>query len=383
MKLCENMLKKLVVLTVLCVLGSSSVVFGQMRSGDAESDEDRREIVVYDGVTRLEQKRKAYDRRINDLAIKINTKKDANGVPLTKEQLIRLKNQFAAANRALDSLFTPGNALGRIVADGIAGKHLGDSDIDGVGDGVWKGITARTAQAFGDVISKRAQGTMEHVLGGTWDFVADSMVNGYNELNITLFHNSKKPLDITLITGWEELILGSLGDIELILKDYLKESSRGHDKSLRQFDADQPAEEANSGWRDLVAGDIEIFDSIIHDIEERKDYYTEDDPIVHFANQIQKRLLKFRNLLEKAKTIKELDASFDSNRSIVEALRKNLQRLFKHLTDLVTPKSYSSSERNGASSQAGRAQAQKSKLAHSKYGRDTDREEDFPGSMWK
>lgn len=384
MTLGGEMFKKVILGLILCFVPVSyAPVFsagGKSRELDFVESHTRGYYAM-ERLKRFDEAKEYTEKRRDELEKKLAKLRKKKG---TSEKVIQnLEKQLLQTEQTLDNLFTPGNDLGRIVAIGIANQDLGDSNIDGIGDGIWKGILANTSKALGEVVSDKAKGTIEHVLGGTWDFTVDSLVSGFNEINLSVFHNGKKPFSEQLINGWFELASGTLRDIEQILKDYLKESSRGHDKTLRQFDGgEQKVEEVANGWRDLIAGHVEVFDDIINDIEQRKEYYgDENDPIVRFANQIQKRLLKFRHLLAAAKTIKDLDAALDSNRSIVDALRSDLDRLFKHLTDLVTPKTYSMSSRNAQTSRGdGHANA-RSKHARSRYGsRDRD-DEDFPGSL--
>ncbi len=154
----------------------------------------------------------------------------------------------------------------------------------------------------------------------------------------------------------------------------MKESSRAHDKTLRQFDAPEEDRAVPTGWSDVVLSCTQHFDYVVSEIEERKNYYKERDTIVVLANQIQERLLRYKHRLLNAKTVKELDIILDSNKSIAIFMRDDLKLLFSQFLDLVKPRSYS------IKTSTTRSSGQETTSRSSRYNSDGDRER-FPGSI--
>jgi hypothetical protein len=269
---------------------------------------------------------------------KIGEMSDGPEKNLRKQNLELIKAKFARMTS------TDGSPMGTLIARGLVGEDLDvleDMDIKSISDGVWAGVTTRTARACGDVISDKIKGTAQTVIGGAWDSVLDTMLGWWNGAITVLFNDSKKPFSPAEVTGWKALVKGTFEDIQKILKEGPKESLQGHGMVLRSFDDLTVVEDKNSVWEVFIKGYIDQFDYIIFIIEQRKQYYSSDDPAVHYATSVQETLATFKNLLQSTKTIKDLDDRFDSNKCIIPGWSRYLENLFDRLTKAVEPRSYS------------------------------------------
>lgn len=277
---------------------------------------------------------------INKEEKKINEMQEGDEKNLRKQNLDLIKAKFARMTS------TDGSPMGTLIARGLVGEDLDvleDMDIKSISDGIWAGVTTRTARACGDVISDKIKGTAQTVIGGSWDAILDTLLGWWNGATTALFNDSKKPFSPAEVTGWKALIKGTFEDIQKILREGPKENLNGHGMALRSFDdlTNTDAEGKISVWEIFIKGYIDQFDYIIFIIEQRKMYYSSDDPAVHYAQSVQKALIDFKTELQETKTIKDLDDRFDSNKCIIAAWSKYLENLFDRLTKAVEPRSYS------------------------------------------
>lgn len=255
-----------------------------------------------------------------------------------------------------ESLMKP-TSMGMLVARGLAGKDssvLDDYNIDGILDGIGKGFLVRAARATGDVFSKKVAGTVQVVLGGTWDTIFGWVIDFWVDANSVVFHGSASAFKGEELASWKLFIKGILDDIGAILKDGTVATMRGHDMTLRQFDVvgadkDETKEEKEikiTIWNYLMQGYAKQFERLVDEFEKRKQYYKEDSLEVFYSGQIQGRLLELKDLLLKAATLSELNSQLDSNRLVVVAIKNNIVSMFDRLNDLIKPRTLSLDEKS-------------------------------------
>lgn len=236
--------------------------------------------------------------------------------------------------------------LGRAIASGLAGtgKEV-DEQFEDMLDGAKYGAMMRVAKDCGDVLSKRLQGTSEHVLGGIWDFVIGSMVSAWQATQNFLFHGGHQPFTIKELKGWQDLIKTAFDDVERLVKDGVKDSLRGHDLSLRKNDEDgndAPQVERKSVWRLLIAGYIRQINYFVSLIDDRLGYYDEDSDksVIFFATELKELLVTFAGVLNDCATIKDLDTVLESSKWLIPAMRKDICNIMVRLSEQIEPKSY-------------------------------------------
>lgn len=272
----------------------------------------------------------------------------------TKSELQRLKTDTLTTLGEMGGSKDASKQYAELLARGIAGEDwemLDGVKADGAMDGIGKGLAVRTARVFGNAVGEKLQDTMKAGIGGIWDWIIDRTKDGYR----FIFHDANKPFTRQEIeNGWRPLIISTLNDLSAMLRDGLRDISRSQtDMSLRQpaepdskdlKDAKDPAiikvdsliqQPMDSFWTVFINGYVEQFDYLAKLMEERKDYYDEDDIIVFYADQIKRRLLELKDLLLKAKSLKDLDAMLGSNKSLIVAERNNIDSLLVRLAACV------------------------------------------------
>jgi hypothetical protein len=306
---------------------------------------------------------------------------------LSDEQRDDLNNQLKGwqdSRRALYELLKNDDKYGRAIACGLAGDDtFKDERIADVWEGVQLGALMRVSRACSDALSKRIENTIDRVIGGTWDFFIGKLVRGFEILDEDLMHGGEAPFNVQTLKGWQDLIKVSFDDIEKLLKDGLKDSLRGHDMSLR--DPDQEAEEENqqvpviNAWLILINGYARQFDYVVTRIDKHLTYYDEEDLVVFYGKEIKQRLLEVVQLLAQGKSLKEFDASIDSNKALMVALRKNVLNLFTRLIELVDDTKSKSPLSNGFSSSSRGSLRSGRDDARNSLGSSED--DSFPGSF--
>lgn len=254
---------------------------------------------------------------------------------------------------------------GTLIARGLAGNnnfdYLDGVKIDGPIDGFMQGLTVRTSDALGKVMGRRIEGAFEDVLGGSFDFIMNYFMDLWRDTMDVFFHNSKEPFEDKTLKEWLELIKISLEDIERMMKDGLKESLRGYDMTKRKFggnfagllddkegatpsvasDDKEKDDVLDLVWCDLISGYADQLERLCDEIDQRMGYYEESSMEVFYAQQIKKRLQSFKNILLESKSLSDLDSKLHSNKSLIPAVRKNIENLFTRLMVKVQPRTYS------------------------------------------
>jgi hypothetical protein len=254
--------------------------------------------------------------------------------------------------------------LATITARALAGddwKMLDNVDVKNPVQGIEMGLAVRASRVVGDAISKELTRSVQAGVGGAWGWASDRVKDAYR----LIFHGSNKPFTRKeLIFGWKVLVGGTMTDIFNLLRDGLRETSRSQidmtqraPELLSAFPADvlsnnQVNNQTNSQtnqvkpiaqlaqdnfWTTFIGGYVEQFDYLAKLLDERKEYYDEDSIEVFYASQIRRRLIEFKDLLLRSKSLKELDALLGSNKTLVTALRFNVEKLFDRLADCVEP----------------------------------------------
>lgn len=238
--------------------------------------------------------------------------------------------------------------FGTLIARGLGGKtwdSLGfQQDVEGFSDGIQKGLIVRITDAFGDVVASKVKATIELLLGGTWDFFLLRTIDMWDDVCNIMFHDSRDPFKHSEVEGWQKLIIESMKQVEKNVKEGPKDNFRGQDMTLRSFGGEEKQLDFDensaslSAWRMYVLGCVEQFEYFIQLIEKRKKYYKEDKLIVFYAEQIQSRLSDYKELMLKAKSVKDFDDYIESNKSLLPAMRENVEQLFKRLAEEAKPR---------------------------------------------
>jgi len=238
-----------------------------------------------------------------------------------------------------------GKQYADIMARGIAGEDwdmLDGIKAEGPLDGIGNGLAVRTAREFGNAVGEKLKDSLKVGIGGVWDWIIDRTKYSYR----FIFHASNKPFTKKeIIDGWLPLIRVTLEDLHAMLRDGLRDVSRSQtDMALRLTELDpkdgakpdvEATQPADNFWVIFINGYIEQFDYLAQLMEERKNYYKEDDIIVFYADQIKRRLLELKDLLLKAKSLKDLDAILGSNKNLIIAEKRNIESLLTRLADCV------------------------------------------------
>ncbi|MCB9493408.1 MAG: hypothetical protein H6679_03975 [Epsilonproteobacteria bacterium] len=270
-----------------------------------------------------------------------------NTINKYKKALKMLRENSDNIAKALVNSTNPAAKLGSIIARGLAGQQLEgvleDSDIDSVSSGIEQGVYVRVAGACGDVLGEKLKGSINRMFGGAWDFAENQIVDGWNVLCNVLFHASRDPFTSDELTGWDNLLDSVFKDIEALLKEGPKDSSRSYEMTLRQLqeESDEASETLttlkNSAWRCLIEGYADQIDFIAGEFEDRKVYYKENNltnrVCSFYISQIVKRLLEFRDILLEANSLSELDRLLDFNKQMVGAYKKNILMLNRRLSE--------------------------------------------------
>lgn len=282
---------------------------------------------------------------------------DLNKSGLTIEEIAKQKKViddekkqlelFKRKQEILCGLDTNENARwGRIIFKGFVGndEHSYDqTSIDNFSSGINQGLAVRISSACGKWISSKVEATIGLVVGGAWDSLLLFSIDIFSDFCKIFFHDGKDPFKPIEVEGWQKLIIEAMRQIEKNVKDGPRDNLRGHDMTLRSFGGDDKVSEASddssslNAWRMYIIGCAEQFDYLINLIEKRKGYYSEDKLIVFYAEQIQRRLRDYCDLMLKTKSVKEFDDAIESNKSLLPAMREGIEQLFKRLAEESKP----------------------------------------------
>lgn len=264
---------------------------------------------------------------------------------MSSEQQNQQRDALVLLRNKMINALNNDNEYGRAIAMGLAGddwKAIQGENIQSIGEGIKLGGLMRVSRACSDVLGKRIENSIDYVLGGAWDALLNSMINGWNITYEGLFHSGEEPFTLRQIRGWQDMIKVTIDDLERLLKDGLRDSLRGHDMTLRTAQDEEVSELQLNAWRLLVSGYIRQFDYVISCIDRSVKYYEGHNDVVQFyAQELKLRILEINQLLSQSSSLKELDAFLDSNKALVPALRKNILNLFARLIEAIEPVTFS------------------------------------------
>lgn len=193
--------------------------------------------------------------------------------------------------------------------------------------------------AAGKVIEKHVETTLDRTLGSAWDAAVARLVSLLNNLWLLVCCDNHRPFTDRVVGGWQDLVEGAFYDIKTMLSDDLRERSRACDITMRQGDDQSAASSVKpiNVWKDLIGSYAQQFDYLVSRIDKHKAFYdeNEDSLIIFYAEQIKQQLLKCRNLLMSANSLRELDSCLDSNKAMIEAMRNSLKTLFTLLREQI------------------------------------------------
>jgi hypothetical protein len=152
----------------------------------------------------------------------------------------KLKDELDAAKKAYEDELKQSGSAAFLVAKGLAGEdgiHLNSDTIkNNMLEGIRQGLTIRASKEVGNIFSKKVSGTLEHLLGGMWDFTFGKISDVWERFCNFLFYGGNKSFTTEELGSLQQIIKDSLEELEQLIKQSLRDSSRGHDMTLRQLD---------------------------------------------------------------------------------------------------------------------------------------------------
>ncbi|MFH1831548.1 MAG: hypothetical protein ABH827_01980 [bacterium] len=277
------------------------------------------------------------------------------GIGTTPGKLALIQEQIDAL------LLTSKSKWGENIARAMSGDRGWHGKVDNIGDGFMQGLAYRIATDFSKSLSTRISGALDKIFGLAFTFAVDSGLSAWSRLCDDIFHDGYAGFTEDSLDAWAHLINDTFKDMSKIIKEGLKDSLRGRDMALRPFDeskkdfdgdddvvvpeltpeqaaelAKQEAElAALDPWRILVAFYSGIFERLIEEFNERIKHYAPKSIEVFYAQKIVSLLTQFKAIIEKTKTINELDARFKSNKAFINAFQDGLGNIFKYLIEKV------------------------------------------------
>jgi hypothetical protein len=271
-----------------------------------------------------------------DALANIRERNDDFRVILGSEAAVNgLKNDLAGQVQELAKSDDP---WGLAFAIGLGGQELQYESFPTFKKGLSTGMMMLLARGAADAMRDPIKNAVGKVVGGGLDYAIDQLVAIINVVREKLFHGGNKPFIVDQLQGWQTLVRGSLEDVRQLLDKNSLSSMRGLDKTLRDVDGGGDEKQELLAWKILVLGYARQFDYCIMQIDKRVGYYNADDAVVFYAREIKQRLLEMEAILLHCSTLKELDASLDSNKVLISAMQKNVDNLFMRLIACINPR---------------------------------------------
>lgn len=322
----------------------------------AEINRIKEEILLRNKTTNLPQNKEAQltllsqkkivTEEIEELSIKIKEAESNSNLYSEEnyEETIKyLKEEDKGLNddiKSMDSILK-GNQ-GDIIALAIAGKENREAlAFSMVGNDKWKGFlngaTVRIASSSGDAIGKIVDKYSFRIFGG----VVEGAENIWNWVWRKAFHNSRKPFTLPEINSWKKLISSDLREIEIMIKNAEKYSSRSREEILRELENDviNYEEEALNLWKDFIEDIAFTFEELAEEINNRKGYYKNNSTgfgIYNCSSRLQNKLIKTRNWLINSQSVKDF-AALTESKLIVPAMKKSIENYFDNLSNQIKP----------------------------------------------
>lgn len=223
--------------------------------------------------------------------------------------------------------------LGKAIANGIAGTNrdmFGADVIDSPMKGLQLGIIYRAAQACGSVVGDRSAQAAKHFLGGFLDNIFDTVSHSVGFVNNLIFHKGVSPFTVREVSGMQDTVNRTMVNLSELVRDGLKDSMRSAVSMLRVEDQ---AEDKTTvtGWSLLIGGYIRMFKRCSDFIDAHIGYYKPDSLEYFYASEIRNRVNELILILKQSKSVKDLDATIDSNKSLLVAYKQNFASYFELL----------------------------------------------------
>lgn len=244
---------------------------------------------------------------------------------------------------------------GDILLGGIAGKYGKNIAIDPVGNNTIEGAKKGTALLLVGSASESVSKIMEDYSKRGFSGLFSIVENGFTYIYRLVFHGAKKPFTVSQINSWKKLISNDLREIENIVKNAEKHSSRGRDEILRALSSDETKEEKQETlnlWEDFIEDLSNTCEQLAEEIENRKTYYKKQKigfNIYNTAERLKNKLLNIRKWLVSVQSAKDF-AAISEIKLIIPAMRKSLDNYFDNLSNQIKGSSSSSTSYSSSNS---------------------------------
>ena len=277
---------------------------------------------------------------------------------------------------------------GMLIARALAGPNYNnafdDTSVSDWKDGIYKGGTVLVVGALSKSLSDKTTNVVDKSVGSLSDFLLAKLIDFGSMVRNVLFHDSNEPFDYQKLDGWQKIIMAAYDDIDNMLRNGLRDSTRSLDSVSRQFDdtgTEVQVKKEIDMWSSLASGYAEQFAYFVTLFEKRREYYDEDDIVAFYSNQICQMLQTTCKLLTNSKSLKDLDTKLESQRTIIPAIKKNLWNLFEQLKAEVKPKSYSIKDTVTSTASTYKPSAYNAYSGSNAYGYNNDGPTSFAGGF--
>jgi hypothetical protein len=280
-----------------------------------------------------------------DLSQKLKQKLDTTADAAERASLMVIIQQLQTEMTLLSQPKTFSQSLGNAILQGFAGNDSGefeDLKITNATDGLKLGLAVASAQAMSTVVKKYVESTTDRLIGGIWERLIDKILEGGQYINDGLFHGGCSALLPSEVRGLSTMTNKTFTDLNVMLRDGLKDLYRGSDMTVRLAEDQQDTSNRSLGWRILISAYTRQIDYIILLITDRLPYYEETHQVVFYGKEIIQCLTDVKLILADVKNVRELDERLDSNKNLINALKNNIQNLFERLIEFIEPKNYTS-----------------------------------------
>lgn len=240
---------------------------------------------------------------------------------------------------------------GDILLGGIAGKHGKHIAIDPVGNDILEGTKKGTALLFVGSASESVSKIMEDYSKKGFNGIFGIIEKSLSFLNRLVLHKGKKPFSISEIDSWKKLVSNDLREIENIVKNAEKNSSRGRDEILRALSSNETEEDEQDNlnlWEDFVEDLVNTCEQLAQEIENRKAYYKKQTigfNVYNTAERLKNKLLNIRKWLVSVQSAKDF-STISEIKLIIPAMRKSFDNYFDNLSSQIKGSNKSTKSNN-------------------------------------
>ncbi len=230
---------------------------------------------------------------------------------------------------------------GDILLAGIAGEYAKNAPIDPVGNNVTEGALKGSALLLVGAASSSVSNVMEDYSKRGFGKIFGFIENTFNFLNRILFHKGKKPFTTSEIDAWKKLISSDLREIETMVRNAEKYSSRSREEIFRELETGliNDEEKELNLWKDFIEDIAYTCEQLAEEIENRKTYYKKKTigfGIQNCSERLQNKLLKIKNWLISVQSVKDF-AGLSEIKLIITAMRKSIENYFDNLSNQIRP----------------------------------------------